>query len=200
MNDRTSPDTAPSSMPASSLTVLSAVWPPTDAGNAIAMHANTTLAIVGMVWWCIIPPPCRDAVCRQCRSRSASRHMLVKEYVQRESTSYPVPLCLSSTSAHRTAPCSVWLWSALARQPRRAEDAASAGHGMAAGGGAGGMRCWRGSVKVRLYFLSIRVGAHPLALLVLLGQLIKYLIKARCIMALANRENKRPTGVTCGYA
>ena len=35
---------------------------------------------------------------------------------------------------------------------------------------------------------------HPLVLLVLLGQLIKYLIKARCMMALANRENKRPTG------
>ena len=38
-----------------------------------------------------------------------------------------------------------------------------------------------------------RVGTHPLALLVLLGQVIEYLIQARCIIAVANRENKRPT-------
>jgi hypothetical protein len=39
-----------------------------------------------------------------------------------------------------------------------------------------------------------RVGAHPLALLGLLGQVIKYLIQARCLMAVANRENKRRIG------
>jgi hypothetical protein len=36
-------------MPASILIVLSARWAPTDAVNAIAMHANTTKAIVDMV-------------------------------------------------------------------------------------------------------------------------------------------------------
>jgi hypothetical protein len=85
------------------------------------MNANTTMAIVDMVWGCIIPSPFRDEVCRQCRSRSASSDMLVKECAQREGTSYPVLPCLSSTSAHRMASCSAWL-----RQPRRAEGATRA--------------------------------------------------------------------------
>jgi hypothetical protein len=79
--------------------------------------------------------------------------MLVKEYMQQEGTSYPVLQRLSSNQ--RTLHGAV-LHLALERSGEaaamRGGGRPSCGHGMAAGGGAGGMICMPYSLKISRMF------------------------------------------------